>query len=288
MKFYFSKKITLIGLIAVVLMLRASYWQWERYEWKVALINQLETNVAKDPLKIDQAIEDFQKEPPSAIHRRVQVSGSYDFSKEMILRNRRYQNEPGVFVITPLKIVDSDQHVLVNRGFLPLSKSKSEDRNIYQRPRDVNFIGLIKEGSEKPFLGPRDPESGKDKSWVDAWLRVDIDNIGKQLPYPIAPFYLEIMNTGDKEGVDIGKTSEQILDTRAGKEELFFLPGKSAIATGKTFEDEDLPIPLFDTVTPPGRHFGYIFEWAIMALAVIVICVGLQFRKPRGIKKEII
>ncbi len=286
MRFYFSKKITIIGLIAAALMVRASFWQAERYEWKLGLISKLNENVSKDPLPVLVAISDFNNDTSNYIHRRVIVNGKYDFSKEIVLRNRRFKDEPGVFVITPLKVDGSDQYILVNRGFLPLAKASQEKREIFHRPESVSFLGLLKETMPPKFLAPSDKPADPNNERIDSWVRVDVENISKQLPYSVAPFYLEIMKLGDNAtGYELNskEIEEQILDTSAGKEELFFLPGRSQITAHTQFKDEDLPIPIFDTVIPPGRHYGYIFEWAIMAAVTLLITFGLQLRKPKRI-----
>ena len=91
------------------------------------------------------------------------------------------------------------------------------------------------------------------------------------------------MNLGGAELSTIPTSTEvknTMLETRAGREELFFLPGKDQFQE-KIYNQDELPIPVFDTVIPAGRHFGYIFEWGIMAAATIFICLLLQLRKPR-------
>ena len=282
MKFYLSKKISIIGVICTALMLRAAYWQWERYHWKLDLIEKLKSNVESNPITFSDAITLYTaNDLDGLIHRRITLEGEYDFSHETVLRNRRYKDEPGVFVITPLKISNSESYVLVNRGFLPLSQSTQENRTIYQRPKDVSLIGLIKESSPKKFLAPADNPTGQNKPWVDSWIRVDIDKMSEQLPYKVAPFYIEIMSVNGVISQELNEVSTKIQDSRAGREEMFFLPGKAQVTFQTQFKDEELPIPLFDTVIPPGRHYGYIFEWAIMAAATLLITLALQLRKPR-------
>ena len=60
------------------------------------------------------------------------------------------------------------------------------------------------------------------------------------------------------------------------------MPGKAGIPSPvKEADPAKYPIPVYDTVIPPGRHLGYVFEWAVMALMTFLICLILQFKRPK-------
>jgi hypothetical protein len=86
------------------------------------------------------------------------------------------------------------------------------------------------------------------------------------------------METEDTKGVE-----EQIVSTASGRDELFFLGGSDTQLSGvQNIPELNYPVPIFDTVIPAGRHFGYIFEWALMALVTALAGVVLQL-KPRKV-----
>lgn len=275
MRLYFSRKVTATGAILVALMLCASYWQWTRYQSKQDYIAILNKRVEEPVIPLLELAE--QDDWEQAIHRRVEVAGEYDFEHEVVLRNRRYEGDPGVFVITPLRIAGSERYVLVNRGFLPLSFAGRTARQRFHEPSHAHFTGLVKERMHRRPLSPKDPEAGRDLPWVDAWLRVDVEEIQKQLPYPVLPIYLEIM-----ESENGGTIAQRMVKSSSGKDDILFLPsdGKS-VAVPKTELDRRYPVPVFDTVVPAGRHLQYVFEWAFMALMTVFICTILQLRPPR-------
>ena len=278
-RFVFSWKITVIGIVLVAGMLKASYWQWNRHLQKQEYINSLHQRLEQEP----SPILDFSdvRDISSILHRRVVVSGSFDFENEVILRNRRFAGEPGVHLITPLKIDNSDARVLVNRGFVPLSDSKPESRKKYNTPQHVTFIGLIKESMKRRNLAPKDPQISADNLRVDAWLRVDIKNISKQLPYELLPYYLEVVESNDLTAV-----AEEIVATKSGREELLFLPLRSLDPNqDESILPNSFPVAVFNTVIPPGRHLGYVYEWAIMAAVTFLICLVLQLRGMRRLNK---
>lgn len=275
MRFNWSLKVNVIGLLLVALFLRLSYWQYERHQWKLGYIDQMRNRLALEPVNLDVLLTQG-SQPQELAYRRVRVAGDYDFSEEILIRNRKFKHAMGYHVLTPLSLEGSTYSILVNRGFIPLSKAPIEQRRAYQHPKSVNFVGLVKEAETHSFLAPVDPPNDKEHK-LEAWLRPDISRIAAQLPFPVLPFYLEIMQIDDLVAVE-----QSIVDSSlSGRDEIMMMTPREGMMK---LEDDDVgkgqyPIPVFDTVIPPGRHFGYIFEWAFMALLTIAICVVLQLRK---------
>jgi len=59
-------------------------------------------------------------------YRRVFARGYYDMEHQLLLDNKTYQGHAGYHVLTPLRLAESDAVVLVNRGWVPLGKSRAE------------------------------------------------------------------------------------------------------------------------------------------------------------------
>ena len=283
MRFFFKPKVTIVCILLMLGMIRLSVWQWHRHLWKIALIEEMDAHLAEAPVPLPALIDDAKKstEPDfwgSTIHRRVIVDGTYDFEHEMVLRNRRYENAAGMHVLTPLHISGTNSTLIVDRGFIPLSQSEPEQRKKYRAEDAAHFVGLVKESNEPYWIAPQDPPTGTGLPWVDAWLRVDIQKISKQLPYSVLPVYVEIMDTTDP------KTAEsEIVKSSNGREELLIPGMREEDAATRPDVDPNLkyPVPSFDPVTPPDIHLGYVYEWAIMAAMTCLIGFVLQLRPPR-------
>ena len=72
---------------------------------------------------------------------------------------------------------------------------------------------------------------------------------------------------------------DKIVTSSSGREEILMLSPRTAqIQSASKLTPERFPIPMYDTVIPPGRHLGYVYEWAFMALATLAIGVVLQLR----------
>lgn len=282
MKFNFSPRVSIIcGTLALGMVLMA-IWQWKRHEEKLQYVAVLSENLSSPIVKVDKLLSPSLSSQEISF-RRVSVSGTYDFEHEVVLRNRRVDSEPGVFVLTPLKLKESDTAILVNRGFIPLNLSERKERQVFQKQPQVEFIGIIKETHQKKIFGPEDPPTGPGNPWVDAWLRVDVENISQQIPYKLFPYYVEVMGNDDA-------TSAQklIVSSNFERDEMFFLAGKHLGPVNHSNEDlSRYPIPTFSTVVPPARHLGYVFEWSAMALMTLIIAVILQLRRPKLTQNEL-
>jgi len=279
MHFRFSWRVTIICGLFMMGMIRLAFWQWSRHNQKLEYVQSL-TSHLQSPISELNSIVQARKYDESLYFRRVHLKGQFDFEHEMILRNRRHESSPGVYVLTPLKLEGSKEFVIVNRGFIPLKYSEKEARKVFQRPLEGEFTGIIKETTSRRIFAPEDPPSGLNLPWVDAWLRVDLENFAKQLPYPILPFYIEVMSVEDAS-----KAQDLIVSSKSDRDEMFFLAGKSF----PTFPSPELtaeeltkfPIPTFSIVVPPSRHLGYVFEWSAMALMTFLIALILQLRRPK-------
>lgn len=275
MKIYFSPRVSVIGLLLIAGMVRASYWQWERHLAKQDYIARMGARLAEEPTPLLSLIGDGSPTAEDLAYRRVTVTGTYDFEREMVLRNRRLEEESGVYVLTPLRLTGTDRIIIVNRGFLPLQYQN--DRARFRATPEVTLLTLVKEPLTQRLFAPSDPPTGPGLPWVDAWLRVDLAKMQAQLPYKVEPFYLEIMDSPDPSAAQ-----DKIVTTSAGREELLVMGMAPLGEHTRTARDiSSYPVAVFDTVIPPGRHFGYVFEWAIMAIVTLLICFVIQLRPRR-------
>lgn len=256
-------------------MLRAAVWQYHRHIEKQEYIHLLNQRLSEPVLDIIELLKNPDTDWTKLLNRRVVISGEFDFKHEIVISNRRHNDTAGKHVITPLKIDGTEKYILVNRGFIPYKISQPENRLKFQNPHRMNFVGLLKEPSHKVFfLQPSDPSPQPGK-FFDDWLRVDIDKISLQTPYKLLPLYAEIMNTAEHEEI-----VKQIVRSSSDKTAMLFLPARaSSLELAESNPTEKLPIPVFDTVIPPGRHYGYIWEWSFMALATLLIGIIIQLKR---------
>ncbi len=220
---------TLAVLALCALFLRLASWQFQRLADRRAANAQLLARIEQPPLMLAGAPLDV----ASAVLRRATVRGVYDFDQEIVLRNRSYNDLPGVHLLVPLRIAGSDAAVLVDRGWIPYEDAGPAQRTKFDRPAGaVTVTGILRQSmTRSSFASPEDPPLGPDRPRLDAWHRVDIPRIQAQAPYPLLPLYLE-------------EAPQTPADQRR------------------------FPRPMPEIALSEGRHLGYAIQW--LAFAVIL------------------
>jgi len=111
----------LIPFVATVLLIALgislAQWQTRRGDQKQAIENAMKQRGAEVPVQLGAALQNVDQ----LEYRRVTVHGEFVRNWPVYLDNRSYKGSPGFYVLMPLKIANSDVHVLVERGWLPLN-----------------------------------------------------------------------------------------------------------------------------------------------------------------------
>jgi len=178
---------TLLVFAGTALCIRLGIWQLDRLEQRRAFNRQVESMRAMPALDLnEQQPEDI----ASMEWRSVEVTGEYDFTEQVALRNQYYLDQYGYHLLTPL--LYNGTAVLVDRGWIPADgNSTPADWRKYDESGEVHLVGQIRLGQTKPaFGGVADalPASGER---LDVWNNADITHIAGQMPYPILTVYLQ-------------------------------------------------------------------------------------------------
>lgn len=119
--------------------------------------------------------------PASAGERRVEATGHYDVSRQILLEARTYQARSGRHLLTPLMLADGSA-VVVDRGWIP----ESTDPSAAAPPAgEVTLTGLLLPGEQRGFLTPK-PILTRSR----VLTRIDLDAITRDMPYRIYPLWL--------------------------------------------------------------------------------------------------
>jgi surfeit locus 1 family protein len=183
----------LLATIGVALLcalfLTLGFWQIQRLGQKRAANALILARMQEPPLTLSGQTPD----PEQSNLRRAIVRGTYDYSQEIILRNRTLNEIPGVHVIVPLRIAGSEAAVLVDRGWIPYEMASPEQRKEFQQAAgEVEARGILRRSEVRSSqVSPADLPLEPDRPRLDAWHRVDIPRIQEQIPYPLLPLYLE-------------------------------------------------------------------------------------------------
>ena len=180
---------TLFVIVGASIMVALGFWQLGRLGERRARNAEIQSRLNQPPLNITGETSGA----ATLEYRRATVTGAFDFSQEILLRNRSYNEITGVHLLTPLRIVGSDKAVLVDRGWIAYTAADRQTRAAYASPNGlVTLTGIIRLSQSRPSpLAPFDPPLGPDLPRLDAWYWIDISRIQQQVPYPLLPFFIE-------------------------------------------------------------------------------------------------
>lgn len=177
----------LTTLAGVVLLVSLGKWQLDRRDWKLGIIERIETRVGGEPVSLNMAHELWRKDQDIDYYRVLLVG-------RFLHEHERYfytisQGQPGWRVITPLETGKGDV-VLVDRGFVTEPVRDPAARPQGQLEGTVELIGLARGSEQKaPFTPENEPDANR-------WFWRDIPGLAASLPGGLAeraaPFVVEV------------------------------------------------------------------------------------------------
>jgi surfeit locus 1 family protein len=174
-------------LAAVAIFISLGVWQLHRREWKLDLIQRIESRSRAEPVSLDRALEAAARLGPAQFeYSRVKLQGRFDHGRERHLY-ALLDGAPGWRIITPLET--SDGHVvLVDRGFVPMALKEPQSRPQGQIPGEVTLTGVVRAPGAKDWLGPQN-DAGR-----NAWYWRDLEGMSayRGKPGGVVPFFVEL------------------------------------------------------------------------------------------------
>lgn len=175
-----------VALLFAALFVRLGFWQLERLRERQAYNEPIEARAGLAPVERQELPRDLE----AARHRRVRLTGKYDYAHELVLTLRSREGSPGVHLLTPLRIAGSDTAILVNRGWIYAPDGVSADTKPWREPDPVNAVGYVR------LLDTDDSVSARSTGRPDAVRRPQLAAISGMLPYPVAPYYVVLTSPG--------------------------------------------------------------------------------------------
>ncbi|EAS85192.1 surfeit locus protein 1 [Candidatus Pelagibacter ubique HTCC1002] len=176
MRYKFLFSIFVFFFISVFLALGS--WQIIRLNWKLELINQIETSLKDIPVNLSNS--------KHKNYLRVKTRGSIDFEKQIYLYNLNEKGKPGFEVINPLKV--GNNNYLLNRGWIPFNKKEDETINVI----DENYINGVLRKQIKPNIFK--PENDLSENY---WFTLDKDDIFKFTGKNFSPYVIYLSGNNE-------------------------------------------------------------------------------------------
>lgn len=190
-----SIKIAILAFVLIALFTTLGLWQLSRAHQKQSLLQSFAARTLHTPFSARDlnTIGDWR-------FYRVTLVGTFDNKHTFLLDNKTYQRRIGYEVYTPFHARGMKEAILVNRGFIPMGKSRQELPEIKDIKGEVTLTGMLN-------LPPLYVTLGKiiDPIKISWPLRVefiniaDLANILKEHLYP----YTVVMAPSDTRAYDI-------------------------------------------------------------------------------------
>ena len=174
--------LSVLAFIVCLIFVRLGFWQLSRAQEKNTMLTMQKTQINHSPLNIQESLEQPRQYQP------VQVSGTY-LEHVFLHDNQHHQHQIGFHVLSPL-LLDDGKVALIDRGWVPASKSRAELPAIFVPQKMQTILGTAYYPSKnKLILGPA-IERTIDNQTVVEWL--DIKSIGHFLHYPTYPYIIRL------------------------------------------------------------------------------------------------
>lgn len=173
----------IVTLLILPVFIRLGLWQLDRADEKRAIHQQQQEMMKKNNLNINNVVsldEVFE-------YRNAEVTGEFDNQKLMFLDNKPYKGVHGYHVITPFKIKNTDEYVLVNRGWLPMRAHRENLPKVETSNKQQTIKGMIKFPTSQFKLGETINENNQ---WPRRIQWLELESVAKQLNVELSPYIL--------------------------------------------------------------------------------------------------
>lgn len=231
----------LLVAVGVIAMVGLGFWQRQRWIDERTKSEALQAEAAATPVPLEQVLADAgvgRSSSPASVpegvdFRRVEITGTYDASQEVMVRNRSRDGAPGAWVMTPLRR-DDGTSVAVVRGWVPYDVDPPAPPFPGFEPPSgrVTVTGIVQRSQVPDAFGASDPATGTLRSLT----RVDVPRLAKQAGGSFEPVWV-------------------LLDSQT--------PSQASTTKG-------LPAVVQLQVPTPATNFSYMVQWWIFATIALV------------------
>jgi surfeit locus 1 family protein len=177
----------IVYLCLLPILLALGIWQLNRAEEKRALIQLQAKRQSTEVLSLSATMPDITE---MLLYKPIQAVGHYDTNHQYLLDNQVSKGRAGYFVLTPFRLKNQSKAVLVNRGWLPLGKNRSDLPNISVDTKEITIKGRINRFPNVglKLAGAEIPSN----NWPALVQLIDVKVLANQLNYPLFSFQVEL------------------------------------------------------------------------------------------------
>jgi cytochrome oxidase assembly protein ShyY1 len=191
----------LFVLACIVAFINLGFWQLSRLHGRRQVNAMIEARMASSAVPIQSLVKPGEnyKVANHRDFRNVTVTGRYDTSQQMLIRDEQdAQDDPGWWLVTPMILPDGSA-VAINRGFVPLTLGESgllandENKPVpqYDPPKGTVTVTGLLFPTQNRSGGPYDPGTGH----LHTLSRVDLFRWQRQVPFTFYTVYVNLVSS---------------------------------------------------------------------------------------------
>ena len=189
---------TVCAIPALAILILLGNWQMDRLTWKEGLLSQIEQGLSAEPAPLPAQTDWATLDDETLRYTTASVTGTFDHTKEAHIYIASIEGEPGYHVITPLHLT-SGGWVLVDRGFVPISRKAPQTRPTGQVAGEVMIEGILVVPEEANSFTP-EPDLAK-----NIWYHRPVDRLAAQAGVsPVFPLLLDAGDMPNPGGLPVG------------------------------------------------------------------------------------
>jgi surfeit locus 1 family protein len=212
---------TLLALAGAVLTAWLGDWQLDRAAYKAELQQRFDLAGRQPAVHISGDLV----QPADLIFYRVQAQGEFIPERTILLDNRVHHGVVGYEIVTPLRLVGSTRHLLINRGWVKAPPTRDELPAIETPRGEVKVEGIALPPPGGVFALSSVPESGA------VWQHLSLERVRERFGLDLQPLILRQDNdTGDGLARDWARPDTGVGKHRAYAVQWFAMSGVILLA----------------------------------------------------------
>lgn len=180
----------LLTLVCMSLFIKLGLWQYHKAELKIELQSAYkDENVAKLHAFPLHQLSVGDKRNDEWKYKHVKVTGVYEPKYQILLDNQVNDSNAGFHVITPLKISETNEYVLVNRGWIEGNAQHSDIPHVETPSEEVVVEGIVWLPSQRYFTLDENQAEAK---FSHVWQYLDIQQYQKKVPIAVSVLMIKL------------------------------------------------------------------------------------------------
>lgn len=178
-----SRKLALLAFVLFCIFINLGMWQVRRADEKQLLLKSFSQRAHHAPLQADKllSVSDLR-------FYRARLEGTFDNEHTILLDNKTHHGKIGYEVYTPFKATGFGTPILVDRGFIQSTGSRSDLPNIHAIVDETSVTGILNEPPKYAALG----EMIDKTSWPLRVEYIDLQKISEHLHTNFFPYILTL------------------------------------------------------------------------------------------------